>query len=72
MGGVEGGARAKKVRVVNAPFRRVKVEDATFADPRLKDNSFQARVSGLSLFSVGIGGIVGRWLTMNFALLCFA
>lgn len=35
----------KKARVTNAPFRRVKAEDVVFADPRLMDNSFNARVS---------------------------
>ncbi|KAK4698445.1 hypothetical protein P7C70_g7831, partial [Phenoliferia sp. Uapishka_3] len=38
----------KKARVTNAPFRRVKVEDAVFHDQRLMDNSFAARPAGMS------------------------
>ena len=38
------GEGKKKRQPNNTPFRRVKAEDVTFADERLKDNSFQARV----------------------------
>lgn len=38
----------KKKRVANAPFRRIKVEDATYHDERMRDNSFSARVSNFA------------------------
>lgn len=43
------GSNGKPKRVANAPFRRIKVEDATYADVRLMDNSFSARVSHASV-----------------------
>lgn len=61
----------KKKRVANAPFRRVKAETVEFLDERLRDNSFQARVSRLRSFLflvfVGDGGRV-VWIFTDFAL----
>ena len=34
----------KKPKKTNTPFQRVKAEQVTFADPRLKDNRFESRV----------------------------
>lgn len=49
--GTPGGAKAK--RVPNEPFRRIKAEQISFADDRLRDNSFAARVSIILLCAMG-------------------
>lgn len=38
----------KKPRKANTPFQRVKADQVTFADPRLKDNRFESRVRRLA------------------------
>lgn len=43
----------RKKRVANEPFRRIKAENVTFADDRLRDNSFQARVSRVAVLLSG-------------------
>ncbi|ORY43592.1 SRP40, C-terminal domain-domain-containing protein [Leucosporidium creatinivorum] len=42
------GGKGKGNRVANAPFRRVKAEEVTFHDDRLRDMSFAARPAGMS------------------------
>ena len=39
------GKPGKQPRKSNTPFQRIKIDGVTFADERLKDNSFAARVS---------------------------
>ena len=40
--------KSKKRQTPNEPFRRVKAEEVTFQDDRLRDNSFSARPAGMS------------------------
>ena len=43
----ENGKRKKQPRKSNTPFQRIKADTVSFADERLKDNSFHARVRSL-------------------------
>ena len=46
----ENGKRKKQPRKSNTPFQRIKADTVSFADERLKDNSFHARVRCLHFY----------------------
>ncbi|TFK94795.1 hypothetical protein K466DRAFT_475611, partial [Polyporus arcularius HHB13444] len=44
----KNNGEGKKPKKVNAPFQRVKAEEVTYIDPRLKDNRFESRGASAS------------------------
>ncbi|KAI0647414.1 SRP40, C-terminal domain-containing protein, partial [Trametes meyenii] len=44
-GGQKNEKGGKKPRKSNTPFQRIKVDEVTYADERLKDNRFESRLA---------------------------
>ena len=65
-GNSDGNVNGKKARKSNTPFQRIKVDQITFSDERLRDNRFDARVSAFVLVVfdtrlIGLLGLPGCW-----------